>query len=184
MKLELDKRFKNKAKGRFGRYSFEVGVLQDVPYKKPVHKNYTKATKRKKKNSNITIHRTITAFKSFHGGPARRTSNEIKGTVRKVSKHNRRRTDYLRRPFLNREGNVRKDVQRFMSSFLALVRGRGNDKRIVNALQAIVRNPILRGDYGPNDRKTVRIKGFDRYMIDTGQLFNNIKARVKKRRFF
>jgi hypothetical protein len=46
-------------------------------------------------------------------------------------------------------------------------------------LQAIVRNPILKGEYGRNSRLTQKIKGFNRYMIDTAQLFKNIKADVK-----
>jgi hypothetical protein len=48
-------------------------------------------------------------------------------------------------------------------------------------LQAIVRNPILRGDYGKNKKETIKRKGFDRYMIDTGQFFNSIIARVTKK---
>jgi hypothetical protein len=52
---------------------------------------------------------------------------------------------------------------------------------LTNAIQAIVRNPILRGDYGRNNLFTQKVKGFNRLMIDTGQFFNNIKARVFKR---
>ncbi len=36
---------------------------------------------------------------------------------------------------------------------------------------------MLRGDYGPNSELTRKIKGFDRYMIDTAQLFKAIKAK-------
>jgi hypothetical protein len=50
-----------------------------------------------------------------------------------------------------------------------------------NLAQAIIRNPILRGDYGSNSALTRKIKGFDRFMFDTGQLFQSIKAKVLKR---
>ncbi len=52
-------------------------------------------------------------------------------------------------------------------------------KRCENLLQAIVRNPILRGEYGKQGRSTTRTKGFYSPMIDTAQLFKSIKASVK-----
>ena len=51
-------------------------------------------------------------------------------------------------------------------------------QRIINAVQAVVRNPILRGAYGKNSAKTAKTKGFNKLLMDTGQLFKNIKARL------
>ncbi len=155
MKLELDKRFKDKAKGRFGKYEFEVGVLQNGPHKKP----------RSRK----------AGFKSFSGGPARKTGAGTNGTLNEISKLNRVKKNYLLAPFKKKSSEIIK----FSREFFKMCFGKTEPKRAVNFLQAIVRNPILRGDYGPNRATTVKIKGFDRYMIDTGQLFKAIMARVK-----
>jgi hypothetical protein len=157
LKLELDKRFLDKAKGRFQRYEFEVGVLEDMPYQKPEPKSK--------------------GLKKFLGGPARRVSRKSSGlTVARVSFYNRRKTDYFRAPFKRKSS----DIIRFSKEFFKLLAGQSEERRVLNYLQAIVRNPILRGDYGPNMPSTIRRKGFDRYMIDTGQLFNSIKARVSR----
>lgn len=154
--IELDKRFKDKAKGMFGKYEFEVGVLKNGPHKNALPKSR--------------------GLKSFAGGPARRVSSKSGPTLEQVSKWNRKKTDYLRAPFKKRSS----DIIRFSQEFFRLVFGRSEPKRAVNLLQAIVRNPILRGDYGSNKTSTIRKKGFDRYMIDTAQLFKNITARLKK----
>lgn len=158
MKIELDSRFKKKAKGIFEKYEFEVGILTDKPHKKPLPKS--------------------SGLKVLYGGPARQISSKPSGlSVAQVSNFNRRKKDYLRRPFKKRSS----DIIKFSNHFFKVCFGKGMTNRLVNYLQAIVRNPILRGDYGPNKPSTVRNKGFNRYMIDTGQLFNSIKAKVIKR---
>jgi hypothetical protein len=50
-------------------------------------------------------------------------------------------------------------------------------RRYLNGLQAIVRNPIMRKEYGSNSPVTVKIKGFDWVGVMTGQFFDNIRAR-------
>lgn len=147
----------NKAKGRFEKYEFEVGVLEHKPYRSAEPKSK--------------------GLKKFLAGPARKVSKKSAGlSVARVSFYNRRKTDYFRKPFKRRSS----DIIRFSKEFFKLCAGTGEERRVLNYLQAIVRNPILRGDYGPNAPATVRTKGFDRYMIDTGQLFNSIKARVSR----
>ena len=70
---------------------------------------------------------------------------------------------------------------KFTDAFFKLAFGASEKKRAENLLQACVRNPIRAGEYGPNSPLTVLIKGFDRAMIDTGQLFKAIKARCTVR---
>lgn len=53
-------------------------------------------------------------------------------------------------------------------------------KRLENLLQAIVRNPILRLEYGKNTATAADNKGFDRHLFDTGQMFKAITARAKR----
>jgi hypothetical protein len=95
-----------------------------------------------------------------------------------VSQSNRERLgfNYLTKPFEERTS----DIIKFSNEFFKLAFGRSQEKRVVNLLQAIVRNPILRGEYGgPNSALTKRIKGFNRPMIDTAQLFKALRARIK-----
>jgi hypothetical protein len=44
----------------------------------------------------------------------------------------------------------------------------------------VIRDPIRRRRYGPNSALTTRIKGFNRRLFDTGQLWQSIKAKVTK----
>ena len=116
---------------------------------------------------------------TYAGGPVRKKSSKSSQTIAEVSKANRDRLgfNYLSEPFTKKNS----DVVKFTKEFFRLAFGKSEKKRAENLLQAIVRNPILRGDYGPNGELTKKIKGFDRAMIDTGQLFKSIKAfcRVK-----
>lgn len=60
-------------------------------------------------------------------------------------------------------------------------------RRIESAARALVRNPIMRKDFGSNSQATIKGgvgyngyqtegKGFDWPMVDTGSFFNSIKA--------
>jgi hypothetical protein len=162
MQLKLDDRFKKRVEGRFGRYRFEVGVLEDGPHYE------AKRGQRGLKGRDV-----ITAYA---GGPVRRKSSQDAGvTIAQVSEENRLRLgfNYLIQPFKKRTS----DIIKFSNEFFKLAFGRSEKKRAENLLQAIVRNPILRGDYGSNSKLTIKIKGFDRKMIDTAQLFKALKAK-------
>jgi hypothetical protein len=159
VKITLDKRFTKRAQGVFEKYSFEVGVLHDSPHKVPGK-----------------------GIKTFAGGPARKTSNKPSGlSVSEVSENLRKHTgiNFYTKPFNSRKN---KEILDFVKSFFDLCAGRTQAKRAENFLQAIVRNPILRGDYGRNRNVTAEIKGFNRFMIDTSQLFRSIIARVSVKR--
>lgn len=54
--------------------------------------------------------------------------------------------------------------------------GEVEQRRIQNAAIALIRNPILRKDFGSNMRSTSDVKSFDWPMVDTGTFFLNIKA--------
>lgn len=53
-------------------------------------------------------------------------------------------------------------------------------KRVENLLQAVVRNPILKLEYGDNTAITADMKGFDRHLFGTGQTFKAIKAKANR----
>jgi len=165
MQLVWDKRFQKKVKGIIGKFSFEVGVLQDAPHKEPMER----PAGAENFSSNL----------STYAGDKVRKKSRTNGplSVAQVSEANRNRTgvNYLTAPF----EKTTSDIVKFTQRFLQLAFGRGEKKRLENLLQAIVRNPILRGEYGKQARSTTREKGFYRPMIDTGQLFKAIKAVVK-----
>ena len=168
MNIAIDKRFKTKIKGRFEQYQFEVGILEDKPHR------VAKIGARGLKGADVTG--------KYAGGPVRKASRKTEGTLRSVSKANSKRLgfNYLARPFTKKGDS---EIKRFASEFVKLALGRSKDKRVTNLLQAIVRNPILRGEYGaPNSPLTIAIKTFNRPMIDTGQLFKGIAARVTKKK--
>lgn len=159
IEFKLDKRFVNQAKGYLEKYQFEIGILQDN-----VHKMARDQSK---------------GLSSYAGGPVRKTSGRSSGmTISEVSKDLRSRTgiNIFTEPFFSRKNQ---DIRNFVHDYFQLCAGKVQKKRVENLLQAIVRNPILRGDYGRNTSVTARIKGFNRFMIDTGQLFKAITAVVK-----
>ncbi len=160
--IKLDGRFAKQAKGVFEKYDFQVGVLQDKSHKLAEPKSK--------------------GLKSYAGGLARKISSRSSGmTISEVSEDLRKRTgiNFYTRPFSSKKN---KDILNFVKSFFDLSMGRTEKRRTENLLQAIVRNPILRGDYGRNTAATAKTKGFNRFMIDTAQLFKAITSKVTVRR--
>ena len=165
MKLEMSKDFKKQYSKELERYDFEVGVLQDKPHFQP----------------EVAGVNEVQALKSYAGGPARRISRDKSNlTIGQVFIENMKRLNInlLSDPFSRKNEHL----VRFMDGFLKLVYGEGmNEKRVVNLIQAVVRNPILKQEYGRNKASTADAKGFSRYMIDTSQTFRAIRAKVNKR---
>ncbi len=162
MEIKLDNRFQKRVQGMFGKYEFQVGVLEDAPYRE------ARRGVRGLKGQDV--------ISTYAGGSVRQKTRVDSGkTVSDVSHANSERLgyNYLKKPFEQRDS----DIIKFTKSFFDLVFGRSEKKRCENLLQAVVRNPILRGEYGPESALTKAIKGFSRPMIDTAQLFKAIKAR-------
>jgi hypothetical protein len=157
LSLKLDRRFEKQARGVFEKYEFTCGVLVDRPHKNPVGKKR--------------------GLKNFAGGPSRRIGFRSTKSIAEVSEDLRKHTgiNFYTHPFRSRKN---KDILKFIKSFFDLCAGRTNVRQTENLLQAVVRNPILRGDYGHNTEATAKQKGFDRFMIDTAQLFQAIRAKV------
>lgn len=162
MQLTIDKRFKKHVKGVFEKYEFEVGIIEDKPYRKPAR------GERGLKGKDVL---------TTYAGTTVRKATRVKSDkmVSEVSKANRERYDYLQEPF--RRKNT--PIQRLIKQFFDFAFGRTEAKRLENTLQAVVRNPILSKQYGSNATLTKKIKGFDHVMVDTAQLFKAIRARVR-----
>ena len=117
------------------------------------------------------------SIKTFAGGPARKEGRASSGTNnKKIASFANRQYDVFRKPFRNESS----DIVKFSYEFMKMSFGKSTEKRTENLLQAIIRNPILNRIYGGNRQKTAIAKGFDRLLIDTGQFFRSIIAKVKR----
>lgn len=165
MKMELGKSWGKKLKGRIEGYNFEVGVLEDKAHYNPEEQSLF----------------DVPNLKNYAGGPVRRTTRQAGDkTVGEVlvDNMNRLNINLLLRPFQEQSS----DILKFTSYFLKLVCKKPGTsiRRIENLIQAIVRNPILKQEYGDNSSVTANNKGFNRHLFDTGQMFRAIRARVKR----
>lgn len=144
-----------------------MGVLEDKPHMEPVDQGLLGKTS-----------------KTYAGGPVRGTSRKPSGVSTGevlVQNMERMHRNILLEPFRKKNSEIIK----FTNYFLRYIVGRSGSssvKRIENLLQAIVRTPILNQEYGQNTARTADNKGFDRLLIDTGQMFKAIKARMIRRR--
>lgn len=144
-----------KLKAQIQKYSFEVGILED------------RQLKRAKPRS----------IKSFAGGPARQIGSMSRGGMQMLGAVLNKKYHWLRERYTSEN----KEIRAFANEYIAQISAtKANMQRAINLVQAIVRNPILRGDYGSNSRRQARLKGFNRLMIDTGAFFGSIKARIIK----
>lgn len=169
--VKLDPKFASKLKKRVEGYQFEVGILD----KNQVHRDPKRG---------VRGLRGQDVLSTYAGGPVRRAERSSKTgiTTAQVAKNVMQTTgiNWLRAPFKDRSN---RDIREFAKFYLKSIfrKPESNRNRLQNLMQAIVRNPILRGDYGHNKELTRKIKTFDRLLIDTGQMFKAIRARVVKR---
>lgn len=165
MKLEFGKSFTKKLKGRVEQYEFEIGILDDKPHRNPVETPLFGQAQ----------------LGSYAGGPVRKATRESgPESVGAIFVQNQERLNInlLLRPFQEQNS----DIMRFVKTFMQLITTNPGmpKKRLENLLQAIVRNPILRQEYGSNSSQAADNKGFDRHLFDTGQMFKSILARAKR----
>lgn len=144
-------------------YNIQVGVFDNVPRKKAVSG----------KNAKIG---------TLAGGAIRKSRLANVPTMSgDVAAKLQQKFHWLDRPFRS-SNNQSKEILAFTKYFMTTIAYGKKDisslKRIANLMQAIVRNPILRGDYGRNSPGYAKLKGFNRLLFDTGQFFKSIKAKV------
>lgn len=121
---------------------------------------------------------------AYAGGPIKKMSrvpSPIKNTDVLESINTRLGFNILQKPF--KEKGQNQNIVRFTRQFLryALENKSVSKRRIENLLQAVIRNPILKLQYGSNSAFWADAKGFDRYLFHTGQFFRSIVVTLKKR---
>jgi hypothetical protein len=155
MKITGAKQISKKISKKIGEYNFEVGVLQNAPKKLP-----------KKGGTKNFAGLTISAIG--------KTSPKV--SLAEVAKYNDDKFGWLKKPF---KISQNKDVLKVVDEIASQVFGKKSldNKRLENGVQAVIRNPILRGDYASNAESTIKFKGFDKLGVHTAQLFKAIKAK-------
>ncbi|MCA6073083.1 MAG: hypothetical protein LE178_06130 [Endomicrobium sp.] len=153
----LAKQLKREIEG----YKFEVGIVKDKPHKKASFA----------RTANVFAGQ---GFKTLKQG----TRVDAKSTG-EIGKYLDDKYHWLVKPWKNKKND---DVLKVVQDYLTFLSDKNKStNRLKNALQAVVRNPILRGDYGNNAVSVQKRKGFNKPMIMTGQLFKLIKAVVSRR---
>lgn len=165
MKLELGRSWEKKLAGRIKSFEFEVGILDDTPHRDPVVAGMFEDPQ----------------LGFYAGGPVRRASRKAGSVMNSevlIQNMERLNINLLLRPFQETSS----EIMKFTRAFLMLVCKKPgmSIRRVENLLQAIVRNPILKQEYGTNASHTADAKGFDRHLIDTGQMFKSIKAKANR----
>jgi hypothetical protein len=161
MKITGAKDISKKIQKELGKYSFEVGILADAnkkKRKKGATKNY----------AGLTISGTGSDAKTKGGGKI-----SLVYIAQVLEKYHFK---WLTKPFTLANN---KEIIAVVKEIAEQTFGKKSpdNRRLENAVQAVVRNPILRGDYGNNASSTVKQKGFNKLGIDTGQFFKAIRAK-------
>lgn len=179
--FKWDARFTKEVKARIDRFDFNVGILEEGPHYNPLTK---KQVIGKIKRKGLGASSFVAAVHgTYAGGPVRKAGRTVGDTLSEVSESVRKKLgiNFYTAPFEKPSGKSA-ELQGFLKEFVKFVRDdKSGVRRMQNAVQAIVRNPILRGEYGSNSKAAANAKGFDRLLIDTGQLFKAIICKVTKR---
>lgn len=114
-------------------------------------------------------------FKQFAGGEARKLG-KTNARLTNASLLERLEGSY---GILSRALKDTSNVKSFFNSVLLnKMTKKNNSNEIKNTFKALFVQPILKGGYGSNSNKTIKIKGFNRKFIDTGQLVKNLQCKI------
>ena len=148
-------------------YEVEVGILPEMYDKK--------ANKPKGKKAG-------THYSRLAGGLVRYRRKNSKATIGQVEGWLDDRYGWLQKVIdedNENEADLKEVIKRLSSLF-----GKDDEslkKRYLNACRALVRNPILRKEFGSNAPSTIKQKGFDHPMRDTGKFFKAINAQFVRK---
>lgn len=135
------------------KYQVDVGILQDKPTYAPIPGR----------------------FKNYAGQRLAATGRRATGSLVDVAQELDRRFHWLERPWRIEQNQ---DVVQVVNDIVESInKDHTGKQRVLNGMQAIIRNPILGDYYGRNSAKWASIKGFNKLLMYTGQFFQNIKAK-------
>lgn len=140
-----------------------------------------KAKAAKKQKALVASHRRR-GLGTLEGGPVRLQKAETRSTTATIAERIRTDlgVDWLRTP-VRRENSP--EMKQLRKAFFDLVTGKNRNYSAVEAkFRAVLRIPILKKRYGRNTPAAARAKTFNRFLIDTGQFFKAIAAKVTSRK--
>lgn len=141
-----------------------------------------KLTSKKAKAAALRRAHTRRGLGTLEGGPVRLQKPSTTSTTAAIAERIRKElgVNWLVEP-VRRENSP--EMKALRKAFFDLLRGRNRNYSAVEAkFRAVLRIPILRGRYGRNTAAAARVKTFNRKLIDTGQFFKAILAKVKVRK--
>lgn len=175
---KLDNRFKARFTARFEQYEFQAGVMPSDGEKKHYEaKSITlKSGKRKKRKS---------AFTTVDGMTARKRRGYLFGnepTIKQIYQFACRyvRSDIVKDPFLSPNSGPMRKLSKALSKFFQADRPMAQRRKVEDAMLNVIRDPIKKKNYRPNSRAWAKVKGFNRALFDTGQLYRSFKAKVSR----
>ena len=131
----------------------EVGIIEDRPAKLPVKGR----------------------FKQYAGQTLAVSGKDAGIMVSEVARDLDKKYHWLERPWRNPKNQA---VQEVVNDIVTSINmNHVGKQRVLNGVQAIVRNPILGDYYGRNTPKTAKAKGFNKLLMATGTFFQTIRAR-------
>lgn len=154
---------------RLGEYNCRVGILENKPHYAPL-----KSTQEYKIGDKWVSNKKGWVPYMYAGLMLWRQGYRQDGSLYTVARDLAKQIDWLQRPFRLKSN---KDVLSVVYLVIEGLNGREVKQRILNAVQAIVRNPLLRSEYGRNSEKWAKYKMFNKWGFLTGQFFKNIKAK-------
>lgn len=152
MKIEGDN-FAETIQVELDKYTIDVGILQDKPVYVPMPGK----------------------FKTYAGQRLAATGRRAHGSLADIAQKLDRRFHWLERPWRIEQNQ---DVIQVVDDIVQSINmNHAGKQRVLNGVQAVIRNPILGNYYGRNSAKWASIKGFNKLLMYTGQFFQNIKAK-------
>lgn len=152
-------------------------LLQKVKGKAKKALTSKKAKEAKRSKALAASHRRR-GLGTLEGGPVRLKSVKTRSTTATIAERIRTELgiDWLRTP-VRRENTP--EMKALRKAFFDLVTGKNrNYSAVETKFRAVLRIPILKKRYGRNTPAAAKEKTFNRFLIDTGQFFKAIVAKV------
>lgn len=148
---------------QFDKYQIRVGILENKRHFAPARGDHT-------------MNKGQKVWYNYQGLNLLKPSTfRVDGTLYGIAKQLDKSYKWLRKPWTSKNNAA---VLTVINYIVDNMNGKDAKQRLINAAQAVVRNPLLRGDYGKNSPKRAKEKGFNKLMFATGQFFRNIRARL------
>jgi hypothetical protein len=127
-----------------------------------------------------TLNEPAEGYKSIGKGiKARKVGKSIGGSQIELASELEDKYGFLSKP-LKEDSKELKGVLNELISY-KIYENKENKNRLLNATKSLILKPILTDKYGRNSKKTEKTKGFNKFLIDTGQTIKRLQVRISKK---